>query len=367
MNRTELLDVLGLVRPAVATKDLIPCLTDMCFDDGQITAYNNTFGVRAFCEDLPINGLVPGAMLMNLLRAVDSETAEFENTKDGSGIKVTCGKSTMTLALTPKDQYPFEYPDESTAKTKFALDAPFLAALQVCMVSTLPEPAAPHFSGVTIKHTKQSVIMYSSDNDTITRVTMTDRGGDDIGDFILPAEFCKHVVAMEESYKEYSDLYDAEGGEQPAPTVYINDKFVIVDYDGIFSICTRLIDDTGDVDFESTVVSALDGVTDTMVSAPEGLDAAMTRSNIISSVHNTGCAIEMTGDKITLTTSATGVGDVVDTFAIEGGTDASAILNPSYVRRALGLGDSVAIGPTCFVVAGEGKVNKIIHLIAYMA
>ena len=94
MNRAELVKTLELVKPALATNNMVPIFQCFVFGMGMVEAYDDTIGIRGPC-DIESEFAIHGNTLLGLLSNGKTEEASIEI--NGNAAILTMGK-TVTLA-----------------------------------------------------------------------------------------------------------------------------------------------------------------------------------------------------------------------------------------------------------------------------
>ena len=78
LNRNELLDCLNIVRPAIASKEVIEQTTCFIFQAGQVITYNDEVAIHAALpEGFEVEGAIPAKELLNILNRFKGDEVEF--------------------------------------------------------------------------------------------------------------------------------------------------------------------------------------------------------------------------------------------------------------------------------------------------
>jgi DNA polymerase-3 subunit beta len=198
MKRTDLVARLELVSPALAGNDILPITTHLWFKDDRVTAYNGHVAISAPCA-IGFEGAVPGAMLLNLLKASPAKEVTFEGGKKELSIKAA--SSRFHLATMPSSDFADVFqmpprPDETRALDAKAKD--FIACLSSCMRSVSTDTSIPDQLGITLMPGNGHLAFYASNGVTLSRAELRLKKGDT--QFprraILPSLFCKQVLAL---------------------------------------------------------------------------------------------------------------------------------------------------------------------------
>ena len=117
-NRKELLSILQLVKPGLATKEIIEQSTSFIFSKEQVIAYNDEISVSHPIKGIDLEGAVQAKELFALLNKLKDDTIELESTdteliikgkKAKAGIKLeikTNVEETLKALGTPKKWHP---------------------------------------------------------------------------------------------------------------------------------------------------------------------------------------------------------------------------------------------------------------------
>ena len=94
MKRTELLNALNMVKPALARNDLIPSLSMFWFREGRVLAYNEEMAIQVPI-DIDFTGAVSGDTLVKFLNSSSVDEASLSSSGDAATLKL--GKTTAML------------------------------------------------------------------------------------------------------------------------------------------------------------------------------------------------------------------------------------------------------------------------------
>lgn len=193
MERKQLLDVLGLVRPALASTNLIQVLTHLCFSGEEVTAYNDQIGLSAPLES-GLEGAAPGATLLSFLGA--SRAKEVELVAGEAELNVKAGGARLKLPLLPPDSFLFQMPDAAKGDP-LPVSKDLVAAIKGCLRSVSPDTSVPDQLGVTLIPKKKRVDLYSINGVSMSRASVVLPGASLAGRrVVLPAPFCEQLVRL---------------------------------------------------------------------------------------------------------------------------------------------------------------------------
>ena len=368
-DRNALLSKLSLAGNAVSSKELIPCFVNFLFTGTDIIAYDNTKGVRVQFET-PFTGMVPGSLLTGLLSACSSEIVAL--TAKGDELTITAGRSKMNLPLLPEEGFLFEFPTVTNKFQTVDLDDGFLAALQLCLVSTMAEPAAQQFTGVTVKHNDVDggLTLYSTDNISITQISLLDHKvpSDHVPDYVLPGEFCKLVLLADNMIGgvPVEQGEGKEGNPQSTPKLRFGKDFVVATFGNGCQVCTRLFEDDGNINFEAAVAQTVDLDNLSVSDIPEEFDQALTRSSIIAASSQAPCTITTTKKAMTLYTTSQ-IGEVKDALPFVGHDTVKADFDPDKIKRVLDVTNGIHITDRCVILTGGTEERRYYHFLSTVA
>jgi hypothetical protein len=192
MIRTDFLDLLRRLSPALAKKDFVAIFQCFCFTGEEVYAYDDTLAIKAPCPT-EFSGGVSGSMLLGFLAA--SRIKEIEILVEKEEITFKAGRSRMKAALVDPDEFLFEDPGEKG--TTLEIGGDFISAVAAALPFMGTNPSQPDLLGLTLVIGKTSYI-YASDNLTAVReaVEMKNlpKGAEKII-LALSPRFCSLLVA----------------------------------------------------------------------------------------------------------------------------------------------------------------------------
>lgn len=200
MKRSEFLEQLETVAPALASNDLIPILTHIWFSKDRIMAYNDVIAIGAPC-DSGFTGAVPGQTLLNLLKMSRAKEVKFTTVKDE--LEVKAAASVFRLSTLPADHFVFSMPKpQKKQETALLGNKQFLESIDTCLRSVSSDTSKPEHLGITLLPDKDNLEFYSTDSHTITHTKFALQGGNQIKKrVVLSAEFCRQLTQLGKSHK----------------------------------------------------------------------------------------------------------------------------------------------------------------------
>lgn len=265
INKQNLLIALEIVKPGLASKELIEQSTSFCFISGSVVTYNDRISVSCPVEDLELEGAVNATELYAYIKKVkqDEITAEIED----SEILLKAGRSKVGLTLHEEIVLPVKEIGEIKKWKKLPDD--FAAGLHLTMGSCSRNMSDPVLTCVHINKDR----LEGSDNMRISDYTLISKVP--VKAFLLPADTCAQVVKMvpseiaagegwvhfrspqngavlscrifEEEYPDVKQFLDVEGIDITFP----KNLPKLIDKAGIFSKRDHTLDETIEIKIES--------------------------------------------------------------------------------------------------------------------
>lgn len=196
MKRSEFVEILRKVEPALSSKDAVPVQSCFCFDGTTVLAYDDVVAMQAPCK-VDLAGGLKGKVLLPFLQTSRAKEVELA-TADGDGVRevsIKAGRSRLKLPLVDDSDVSFKFPSGKGA-TEVKPGADFKAALARALVSLGEDPAVGWMFGVTLAWGKKPVL-YSSDNRGVSLVTFRDPAfAGDNKPVVLPPQFCRLLVGL---------------------------------------------------------------------------------------------------------------------------------------------------------------------------
>lgn len=342
MNRKDLLDKLETVSPALSDSDLLPVMTHFWFTGGgdpEIMAYNDQIGISV-PFDAGVEGAVPGAILLSLLKNSKALAVEFTPQEAGA-LKVKAASSTLTLALLPAKQFLFDMPEPRAKDTlPWKSKAQFLDCIETCMRSVGADTSVPDQLGVTLIPNDDSLDAYSTNNSSLSyaRIGLT-KPSTLKKRVILPGAFCNQMLKLGRSVKDFH--------------IEFHDDYALFVAKGV-RLFGRLIESERPVDFAGAMKHHFpDGVRKQLVPIPTKLRLILERAIIITdAAADQGTTVVTCKDRQMKFVSKTDRGEVVDTMQVgDGQPDVAVRLEPKLLKHGYEFFDEMVITDRCAIMA----------------
>jgi hypothetical protein len=189
VNKKNLQDALEIVKPGLASKELIEQSTSFAFIKGRVVTYNDEISVSHPVKGLELEGAIKAAELYSLLSKIKKEEIEFSI--DGNEIKIVAGRSKAGFTLQSEIKLPL---DEDVAEKGKWKDLPenFIKFLGFAMSSCAKGMSKPV---LTCVHVSKDGFIESSDDYRITQCNL----GEELPfeDFLIPATSAVEVVKLQ--------------------------------------------------------------------------------------------------------------------------------------------------------------------------
>lgn len=187
-NREELLNVLNMVKPGLAGKEIVEQSTSFIFQDKQVFTYNDEIAVSH-----PINVELRGAVKAKELHALLSKSTEkeieLETTDTELRLKGKRSKAGIALEVELKDALKEALAQTNKEHKWHYLPKKFLEALRFCLFSVSRDFTNP---SLTCLHVKLDWIE-SCDNFRLTRYSLEQNEETFEGPWLLPAFAAEHL------------------------------------------------------------------------------------------------------------------------------------------------------------------------------
>lgn len=182
MKRQDLLTALEIVKPGLASKELIEQSTSFAFMQGRIVTYNDTISITHPVEDLDVQGAVKADALYKFLNKATAEELQIKQTENE--IQIKAGKTVKAgLRLHQKIVLPLDQLGEISEWKD--LPSSFIPALKLGMHSCSKDMSRP---ALTCVHARKGVVE-STDGMRATQVQCKIKD-----DFLIPATTVQDLV-----------------------------------------------------------------------------------------------------------------------------------------------------------------------------
>jgi len=306
MNRIELVKTLELVKPALATTNMIPIFQCFTFDQGTVSAYNDQIAIIG-PTDFDVGGSVAihGNTLLGLLSNSSVKEAEFA--QKGNEVIVTMGKSVSKLPFQPEENFLFHEPEEAW-RFKLPYTENFNEAIRLCLETVSVDTTQTGLMGITLEDN----LMYSCNGDCLTRIKLKSKSKDRV---LMPTAFCEAATKL------WATL------EMTSGTLYFNDEWVMVDFEE-WLVFGRVLEISEPIDFVQLIKKTVKGGIPPCYPFPDGFSEALSRARVLADPES----------------------QKKDDFKLEGHSDVVANINASHLQKALESCIGIAILENCTIL-----------------
>lgn len=318
MNRKQLLDVLAIVRPALASASLIQVLTHFCFTEREVLAYNDQIGISTPLR-AGFSGAVPGGTLLSILGA--SLAAEAELSASEAELLVKAGGMKARLPLLPPDAFLFEMTDAKGDALPVA-GKDFVAAISGCLRSTSSDTSVPDQLGVTLIPKKKSIDMYSVNGASMSRATVALSAPQTLSRRVtLPAPFCEQLARL------------AADDEAGASLTVAADHALLKTASGT-RLFSKLVDVPKPLDFEAQFAEIVpDDLDARSVKIPDAFKLALERALVISDPSGERVYSNLSiKDEVATLITKSGKGEIRDRIRLKGHPDVATSVDAQWLK-----------------------------------
>jgi DNA polymerase III sliding clamp (beta) subunit (PCNA family) len=263
MINEKVRDILGLMKPCLATKDYTPILKNFYFKDGEVVAFD---GVQAAAArlDLGISGGITGNIFLKLIDSLPVGNVILKQKEDT--IIVKSGTSRTKLPITSIDEFIYEPVTNLKEAINFDITDDFVAGIKHCLISAGDSIITPGLNGVTLRNTPNSLYLYSTDGMSISRYSLKSSIHKSKYECVIPGSFCMAFIDWWEYFKE-------KGGK-----IFFGKGYIQAVFDSAY-LFTKVREDIKPLDFEEEIGRVYEAKVPYIL-IPEDLTAILDRSSL---------------------------------------------------------------------------------------
>lgn len=188
IKTADLIKALEIVKPGVATKEVVEQADRFAFMDGRVVTYNDDISISHPVPGLDITGAIHAKELYEILKRIKQEEVEME--VDENEIRIESGRLKVGLTLQQEIRMPLEEIEEE--EEWHPIPKELMEYLHFAMGTTKNDTSRPVLSCV---HVREDGFVESSDN---TRLTQCELGEElPVSSFLIPAKCIRPLLAME--------------------------------------------------------------------------------------------------------------------------------------------------------------------------
>lgn len=348
MRRKALVNMLDLIKPALADKPMVPVFQNFCFTGKRVYGYNDALGIVGKCTtERPFS--VHGETLLGILR--NSRTEEIEVSFEDAEVILKAGRTKARLPYLEEAEFVFEEPSDEKWEVEFSLTNDMMDTLNVCLMTSGKDNSLPALMGVVL-NIGDGISFYSCDGDAITHY-MTDATND--GDltessFVIPNEFVQAVLRIAGKDKSVNGV------------LKVNDDWALAELENGFTVYGRIIKPDDPLDHAAKITETLAGRDPVWLDIPKGMEHALSRACVVTTGESSPTSVKIKEGKMVLL-SETSMGTVRDSLKIPEHPDVEATVNAALMARSIGVCTEMAVFPNCTAFRkGEALFQIITNL-----
>lgn len=353
LQKSELVDKLELVAPALSKQDYIPVFTKFVFDGETVSAYNDRLGISVDC-DTGLEACVSGMLLLSLLKSSNNDTVSFKT--EGGSVLFNCG-SKFELPMMPVSERLYSHPKIRKNDKTVLLTNTWLQGIKMVLVSVQESSTRPELT--CVNWDLPDGMLYATDGVTISSFDLGAGSAHSRREY-LPAEFCRAVIAMSEFFeqKEFELLFTGDGILASFDGGHVFTKYISVAHSN---------DSDRGLDFKGQIERVMQKDALCYINIPPDLPGAIARAQLVMGREDFfvgGTTVAINKGEMRLITS-TSSGAVEDQLSIDKKhPNVSVSVNPKLVDRALNLCTSFCVLPSCITMTDEGAFNYVVAIFA---
>lgn len=248
ISKSNLLKALTIVKPGLASKELLEQTTSFAFAEGRVVTYNDEISISHPLSEVDFEGAVNAKELYGLLSKIEKDEIEIE--VDGEQLLIQAGRVKAGLTLEEEVKLPLKTLPEKMGK--ISNPTRFKALLSFAMQTCSKDPAAPKLSCVSLQ---ENGVIVGGDN---YRLIYCQGDPLPVKDFLLPATSAVEIVKTDPLFvqleKGWVHFKNEEG--TVVSSRRIEDDYISQDQlDGVLKF-----DKKGEIEFPTRITTILERV-----------------------------------------------------------------------------------------------------------
>ncbi len=346
--RTEMLDTLKMIEPAIAPRELVGQLVHIWFSGETVTAYNDVIGIEApFATDF--KGGLRGSVLLGILSNSGAANVEVNEGKEGEMLIKAAGAH-VNLALLPESDLPFAFPARVDKLTSF--DDKFVEALNRVLISVGSDTSVPDQLGVTVIDEGPKLQLLTTDSNTISSMRIAKPKGWVVERVTIPTVFCSELQRI------------CKGGGD----LSISDNDIIAKSPSGVRLFSRLVAIERPLKFNETIKKMAPPDMKMLVPIPEMLKRALDRVSVLMDGNTEDVAFffenNKAGESCVGLFAKTSLGEIDDVIRLKEGThhDIEQRIDHSLIARAVDRCDKFLLSDRCLTMTGPDDFLYLISV-----
>jgi hypothetical protein len=201
---SEFSEALQLAKPALSLNNILPVMQSYSFTGKTVFTYNDFLAIGIALET-PFVAAISGDALHKCVATMRSEEMSF--VQDGDSLLIKTGRSKLAFTTLPETSFALN-PDEleDNILATLEVDRVFTEGLEAAMLSIDTQFFYDVYGSVGLELIEGKPLkLYSTDDQTLTRVQLPKTVCPNMGDFpedviLLPNDFCKQYLKL---YKHF--------------------------------------------------------------------------------------------------------------------------------------------------------------------
>lgn len=345
MIRTELLEKLERVAPALSGNNLVPILSHFWFRDDTLLAYNDQIAISTKMAT-DFQGAIPDT-LISLLSVSKAKDVEFLTGKaDGKALPegqllVKAASSRLKLPFLDVEATSiFEMP-EADSKAALPVDmSEFLEAIDSCTRSLKEDTSMPDSLGITLSYKSKGINLYATNDATISYARVATKRELDDFRVVISGAFCRQMLSLSKGTgtKHFE----------------INEEGYSLFQCGDNKLFGRLVDVQRPLDFDGVISSQFPKAAQKgLVPVPSKLELILDRAIIITESKADRPRTEITlNEGIAKFFSQSEKGEVRDSMQVgENHPDVSLAIDPRLFKNGYGYFTDFLLTENCLIMS----------------
>lgn len=322
--RAELLKVLKLAQPALATKELVFEALHFWFTGESVIAYNDTIGIEIPCKTDFQGGLL-GKFLLAVLEKSMAKDVEIGAGEYESEMILRAGTARVKFALLDPDRAIWQFP-KYKEKDAFDVNKEFLELLSETLPCIGQNVSVPDQLGVTFSPYEGDgeyyLDLFTTDSNAIAWARLEVPKNYEADRCCIAEEFCRQLIAL--------------AGTRPAKMIVYDDDCALALLDGGIKLYGRIVDIDRPLNFEEIIDEVIPDV-DKMITLPSRFKMAIERvSTVIEHTPGAPARVSIDEKGMRLFAKDDARGEIRDSLKIEGEhEEVSAWFDPALIKRAV--------------------------------